>query len=113
MSSRNRLLILTFSLIGLGVASASTYVHHKVLTDASYISPCDINEKFNCSQVYLSQYGSVKGIPVAIGGVAGFGLVALITWFAQPDRHGKSHVAGAYVFAFSTLALAGVLSLAY
>lgn len=113
MSSRNRLLILTLALIGLAVASASTYVHHKVLTDASYISPCDINEKFNCSQVYLSQYGSVKGIPVAIGGVAWFGLIALIAWFSDTSGDAKSHVAGAYVFAFSTVALAGILSLAY
>ncbi len=113
MSSRNRLLILTLSLIGLAVASASTYVHYKVLTDASFISPCDINEKFNCSQVYLSSYGSVKGIPVAIGGVAWFGLVALISWFAESSSDPKDHVAGAYVFALSTVALAGILSLAY
>ncbi|TAK11148.1 MAG: hypothetical protein EPO35_12655 [Acidobacteria bacterium] len=113
MSSRNRLLILTLALVGLAVASASAYVHHKVLTDASYISPCDINEKFNCTQVYLSQYGSVKGIPVALGGVAWFGLIALIAWFADTSGDAKSHVAGAYVFALSTVALAGILSLAY
>lgn len=117
MTSRSRLLILTFALIGLGVASASAYVHHKVLTDASYISPCDINEKFNCTQVYLSQYGSVKGIPVALGGLAWFALIALIAYFADTGsdakNDAKSHVAGAYVFALSTVALAGVLSLAY
>jgi len=113
MSSRNRFLILTLALIGLAVASASAYVHHKVLTDASYISPCDINEKFNCTQVYLSQYGSVKGIPVALGGVAWFALIALITYFADTNGDAKTHVAGAYVFALSTVALAGVLSLAY
>ncbi len=113
MSSRNRLLILTLALVGFAVASASTYVHYKVLTDASFISPCDINEKFNCSQVYLSSYGSVKGVPVAIGGVAWFGLVALISWFSDTSGDAKSHVAGAYVFALSTVALAGILSLAY
>lgn len=113
MTSRSRLLILTFALIGFGVASASAYVHHKVLTDASYISPCDINETFNCTQVYLSQYGSVKGIPVALGGVAWFGLIVLLAFFADTTGDAKSHVAGAYVFALSTVALAGVLSLAY
>jgi uncharacterized membrane protein len=110
------MLILLFALIGLGVASASAWVHHKVLTDASYISPCDINEQFNCSQVYLSPYGSVKGIPVALGGVAWFGVIALIAWFADTKGDAekvKGHVAGAYVFALSTVALAGILSLAY
>ena len=29
------------------------------LTDPTYISPCDINATFNCTQVYLSRYGSV------------------------------------------------------
>lgn len=113
MSSRNRLLILTLALIGVGVASASTWVHYKVLTDASYISPCDISERFNCSQVYLSSYGAVKGIPVAIGGVAWFGLVALLAGFADTKGDAKTHVAGAYVFTLSTIALAAILSLAY
>lgn len=113
MTSRTRALILLFVLAGLGVSAASTLVHHRVLTDPSYVSPCDINEKFNCSQVYLSQYGSVKGVPVALGGILWFGLVGLIAWFGRTDGDPKTRVAGAYIFALSTIGLAVVLSLAY
>ena len=60
-------MILVFALIGLGFATASTWVHYKVLTDPTYASPCDINAAFNCTQVYLSRFGSVGGVPVALG----------------------------------------------
>jgi uncharacterized membrane protein len=114
MTSRTRLIILSLALIGIGFASASMWFHFKLLTDASYISPCDVNETFNCSQVYLSPYGSVRGVPVALGGVVWFGLVGLIAWFANTatTKHSEQP-SGAYVFALSTIGLAVVLSLGY
>ena len=114
MTSRSRLIILMLSLVGIGVSGYATWVHHKLLTDASYISPCDINATVNCSEVYLSPYGAVKGIPVAIGGVIWFGLTALIALFADTTS-GKENerASGAYLFALSTIGLAVVLSLAY
>ena len=111
MSSRNRAIILVLALLGLGFAGASSWVHYKLLIDPTYISPCDINASFNCSQVYMSQYGSVFGIPVALGGVAWFALVALIAAFATPND--KTSAAGSYIFALATLGLAAILYLAY
>ena len=64
MSARSRWIILGLAILGFGFASSSAWVHYRLLTDASYISPCDINQTFNCSQVYLSHYGSVGGVPV-------------------------------------------------
>ena len=114
MTSRSRLLILVLALIGLGVSSDATWIHHKLLTDATYTPVCDVNTTFNCSEVYRSAYGTVRGIPVALGGVVWFGLVALIAGFAKPSsQNDKSHPAGAYLFALSTIGLAVVLSLAY
>jgi uncharacterized membrane protein/protein-disulfide isomerase len=114
MSPRARWIILGLALIGLGFASASTWVHYKLLTDPTYVSPCDMSSRFNCSQVYLSQYGAVKGIPIALGGVLWFGLVALIAWFSKPsdDRQGR-HPGGTYLFVLSTIGLAVVLYLGY
>lgn len=111
MSSRNRAIILVLALLGLGFAGASSWVHYKLLIDPTYISPCDINASFNCSQVYMSQYGSVFGIPVALGGVAWFALVALIAAFATPND--KTSAAGSYIFALATIGLAAILYLAY
>lgn len=114
MTSRSRLIILSLAVAGLAVAGYSTWVHHKLLTDASYISPCDVNERFNCTQVYLSPYGSVRGVPVALFGVIWFGLVALVAGFAETSEDKlKDSPAGAYVFALSTIGLAVVLSLGY
>jgi uncharacterized membrane protein/protein-disulfide isomerase len=111
MSSRTRLLIFTFALAGLALAAASSWVHYRLLTDPSYISPCDINATFNCTQVYLSRYGSVAGVPVALGGLIWFGLVAMVAGFARPEDP-KSHAAG-YLFVLATIGLAVILYLAY
>lgn len=110
MTARSRWLILALALLGLAFASSSTWVHYKLLTDASYISPCDLSSTFNCSQVYLSPYGSIAGVPVAIGGIFWFGLVALVAAFARPD---KTSPAGTYVFLLGTVGLAVILYLAY
>src|SRR3970282_1750994 len=95
MTPRLRRLILGSALVGLGVAGASTWVHYRLLPDATYISPCDVAATFNCSQVYLSPYGSVGGVPVALAGMLWFGLVALIAGFARTD--GRPSAAGAYL----------------
>ena len=110
MTPRSRLIILSLALIGLAFAASSTWVHYKLVTDASYTSPCDMTATFNCSQAYLSQYGSLAGVPVAIAGAAWFALVAAIAFFARPD---KSSAAGTYVYVLSTVALAFVLYLGY
>lgn len=111
MSSRTRWVILLLSLVGLGFASASTWVHYRLLTDATYVSPCDVSAAFNCTQVYLSRFGSIAGVPVAIGGMIWFGLAALIVAFARPSS-GPSAAAG-YLFVLSAIGLATVLYLGY
>ncbi len=111
MSSRTRLVIVALSLVGLGFAGASTWVHYRSLTDPSYISPCDVSAAFNCTQVYLSRYGSVAGVPVAIGGLIWFGLTALVAGFARPTD-GPSAAAG-YLLVLSVIGLATILYLGY
>src|SRR4029079_18317965 len=88
MLSRTRNLILLFSLAGLAFSAAASYVHYKLLTVPNYVSPCDINARFNCSDVYLSQYGSFHGVSVALAGLVFFGMVSLVAAFgaAQPKR---------------------------
>lgn len=116
MTSRSRLVILVLALIGLGVSGEATWIHHKLLTDASFTPACDLSSTFNCSQVYLSPYGTVRGIPVALGGVVWFGLVGLLAAFTKPATEKEAASAqpsGAYLFALSTIGLAVILSLAY
>jgi len=110
MTPRSRWLIVALALVGLVFASSSTWVHYKLLTDATYVVPCDFSSTLNCSQVYLSAYGAVGGVPIAIGGVFWFGLVALVAAFGASD---KSSPAGTYLFLLATMGLAVVLYLGY
>ena len=112
MSPLARKLLLVFALLGLGASSAATYVHYNLIQNPDYSSFCDINATVSCKQAYLSQYGSVAGVPVAVGGIIFFAWVLLMVWGAR----GKSAIkdsAPAYIFAGSTLGLAVVLYLAY
>jgi uncharacterized membrane protein/protein-disulfide isomerase len=111
MSSRTRALLLVLAIAGLAVSTASAWVHYQVLTNPSYISPCDINATFNCTQVYMSRFGSFRGVPVALGGVIWFALVALIAWFSPTGDKGRSTTP--YIFALSIVGLAVVLYLGY
>jgi len=112
MSSLARKLLAGFALLGLAASSAATYVHYNLIKNPDYSSFCDLSEKVSCKAAYLSRYGSIGGVPVAIGGMVFFAWVLLILWAAR----GKSSVAdsaAAYIFAGSTLGLAVVLYLAY
>src|ERR1051325_7251062 len=84
MTSRTRWLVLGLALLGLAFAGAATHVHYRLLTQPNYVSPCDINARFNCSEVYLSSYGTVGGVSVAVGGLIFFGLVGLIAGLSEP-----------------------------
>jgi len=113
MTPRNRILLLGFSLVGFAFAAAAAWVHYRLLTDPGYVSPCDVNATFNCTQAYLSRFGSIGGVPVALGGTMWFALVGLIAAFTRPSERGTEGAAGSYIFALATVGLAAVLYLGY
>jgi protein-disulfide isomerase len=103
---------LGFAGLGLAASAASTWVHHRLLTDPTYVSVCDVNSRFSCSEAYTSQYGSIAAVPVALLGVVFFlfviGLVVLCGRSASAGRNLPG-----YLFAVSTIGLAMVLYLGY
>lgn len=104
---------MAFAVLGLGASSWSSYVHYSLLTVPGYTSFCDVSGAISCTQAYLSQYGSLWGVPVALGGVVYFVTVLLIAGVAgQSAARGRENVP-AYVFALSTVALAFVLYLGW
>ena len=112
MTPLARKLLVAFSLLGLAASSAATYVHYNLIQNPDYSSFCDINATVTCRAAYLSRYGSIAGVPVAVGGVLFFTWVLLMLWAAR----GKSSIkdsAPAYIFAGATLSLAVILYLAY
>jgi uncharacterized membrane protein/protein-disulfide isomerase len=112
MSSRIRNLLGGFSLLGLAASAAAVWVHYHLIRNPDYASFCDVNTTVSCKQAYLSAYGSIGGIPVALGGVLFFALVLILVWAARPGTRLRDSAA-TYVFALSTIGLAFVLYLAY
>src|SRR5581483_4320839 len=79
MRSSPRWVFVTISVlavIGIGVSSVSLYHHY----GSSKSNFCDFGESFNCDIVNRSTYSSLFGIPVALIGILGYGiLLALAT----------------------------------
>ncbi len=113
MTRRTRLWITILACAGLLAAAASTYVHVRMLGDPTYASFCDINASVSCTQVYQSRYGSVLGVPVALGGVIWFAAVLLLTYAgARAPRAAAPNVSG-YLLLWSTVGLAVAMYMAY
>jgi uncharacterized membrane protein/protein-disulfide isomerase len=113
MTRLSRTLLMAFAALGLGAASTSSYVHYHLLTDPSYASFCDVNATVNCTQAYLSSYGSFFGVPVALFGVFFFTLVLLLAGVAGREGSPAREVVPAYIFAMSTIGLAFILYLGW
>lgn len=106
-------LLLAFTLIGLAAAGMSTYVHYRLLTDPSYTSFCDVNASVNCTEAYLSRYGSLWGVPVALWGLLFFAVVLVLVIGGIRDRSAARDATPTYIFLVSTIGLAIVLYLAW
>ena len=113
MKPLSRKLLLAFSALGLAASATSTYVHYRLLTDASFTSFCDVTSTVSCTQAYLSQYGSFWGVPVAPAGLLYFAFVMVMAGVAGRNSSVARENAPGYIFAVSTIALAFVLYLAW
>jgi uncharacterized membrane protein/protein-disulfide isomerase len=112
-TSASRLLVLLFAVVGLGAAATSTYVHYQLLTVPNFTSFCDVNSTVSCAQAYLSSYGELGGVPVAIFGALYFAAVIAIAGLGwRPGVKAPSY-APAYIFLLSLPALAFVAYLAF
>jgi uncharacterized membrane protein/predicted DsbA family dithiol-disulfide isomerase len=113
MTAKTRKWLLALAALGLGASAWSTWVHHTLLTTPGAASFCDINSTVSCTQAYLSQYGSLWGVPVAVLGVLFFAVVLLVVGLAGRLPVQSRETVPAYVFAMSTVGLAFVMYLAW
>jgi vitamin-K-epoxide reductase (warfarin-sensitive) len=70
-----RAILIILALIGIAVSSLALREHYR--TD---ISPCDINAKWDCGIVNHSVYAVLHGVPVAVIGIAGYFLIAVLAF---------------------------------
>jgi uncharacterized membrane protein len=113
MTTKQRFLLLAAGALGLGASGASSYVHYQLVTNPAYASFCDVNATVSCTEAYLSPYGSLFGIPVALLGMIFFAAVlALVAAGGRAAPPARESIPG-YVFALSTIGLAFVLYMAW
>lgn len=67
-------LLLVLALIGLIASSLALREHYRAYGDA----PCDINERWDCGIVNHSPYAVIRGVPVAVIGIAGYLLLGIL-----------------------------------
>src|ERR1700704_5594746 len=113
MNRRAAILAITCALVGLGASAAAAYTHYHLLYDPAYRSFCDVNETVSCTQVYMSRFSTVRGIPVALFGAMFFVAAALLSVSGLTARETVRENVPGYLFALSTLALAVILYLGY
>jgi len=108
-----RIPLILFAALGLGSSLTSSYVHYNLLKNPSYSSFCDVSATVNCTQAYLSSYGSLFGIPVALFGVFFFTLVLLLAGVGGRPGSTVREAIPAYIFAISTVGLAFIFYLGW
>jgi uncharacterized membrane protein/protein-disulfide isomerase len=114
MNKYARPIILVLALAALGASVAALYVHYRIIKDPTYSSFCDISETVSCEAVLESPYATVRGIPVAAGGVIWSTLVLLIAALGMRRENADGYAAAAgYIFVLATVALSAVLYLGY
>jgi protein-disulfide isomerase/uncharacterized membrane protein len=111
--NRSRILLLAFSLVGLGASLLAASIHQQLLSNPSYLSFCDVSETVSCTQVYASQYGTMMGVSVAVYGAIFFAFTTLLAAAALIGPASVRDSVPGYLFAASTIGLAVILYLGY
>jgi uncharacterized membrane protein len=68
-------LITILCIAGIVAASLALREHYNTGT-----SPCSINDVWDCGAVNHSPYAMIHGLPVAVIGIAGYALLAILVW---------------------------------
>jgi uncharacterized membrane protein len=73
-TKNNRVLFVVIAVLAVAgvVISGVSLQRHYAKSESGF---CDFGERFNCDIVNRSEYSSVMGIPVAVIGIAGYGVL--------------------------------------
>ena len=66
--------LLIFAIVGITASSFALREHYR--TD---LSPCSINERWDCGIVNHSPYAVIRGVPVAVIGIAGYLILGILS----------------------------------
>jgi vitamin-K-epoxide reductase (warfarin-sensitive) len=74
--------IFILAVAGILISAVSLYNHYQT-GETSY---CSFDETFNCDLVNRSIYSSIGGVPVALIGLLGYGMIAALSRIATRNR---------------------------
>lgn len=84
--------IIILSIVGLAISSVSLANHYST-SKSTY---CSFGDNFNCDIVNRSIYSQVSGVPVALIGIIGYIVLALLSWLTRRGNDQRGFlVAGA------------------
>jgi uncharacterized membrane protein/predicted DsbA family dithiol-disulfide isomerase len=111
-ASRRPLLVAAAVIAGVGFALAAMLARQHAQAHAGIASFCAIDDVVNCDRVALSRYSVVLGLPVAVWGMLGYGVAAVLALAGL--RRGKARESWpvGLLFVVSAAAVAASLALA-
>lgn len=96
--------LLVLALLGVAISAVSLKNHYST-EETSY---CSFDETFNCDLVNRSIYSSIHDVPVALIGLLGYGMIAVLSRLAPRSRR-----IAALLVAFALVGLGLALYLTY
>jgi|GEM_PF-355239 len=89
------LLLIVFTLIGLGLSIELTYLHVKVWLEPGFKSFCALNAKVNCETVARSSYAVFLNVPVSVWGIFGYTLILFTSFLGWRSEKSSPQIHGA------------------
>jgi protein-disulfide isomerase len=114
MSSHGRrpALVVAVALAAAGLALSALLVRQHASAHAGLASACNISEFVNCDRVATSAWSTFLGLPVAVWGLFGYGLMLLLSGFGLSARRPHATWPAGFLFAAAAVASALAVTLA-
>lgn len=98
------------AMIGVSTSVYLTDLHVRVHTDPTFSPACDVNEVFRCSDIALSPYSHLLGVPMSVWGLVAFAAFLFFQlWGLAPDRARRWPTGLYWILAFLNVTLTAVL----
>lgn len=112
LERRPRILFLVLVAIGLWAAGYLAFLHLKVHTDPAYRSFCAVSAAVNCNSVAESSWAVFLGVPVAVWGLVGYGLMGALALAGLSRRRPHAAWTVGLLYLLTGVSLVGAVVLA-
>lgn len=75
--------ILIIAICGFLVSFYDLYLKRKIDQNKDYKAVCDLNDRFSCTKVIVSEYGNTLGIPNAVWGLIFYSTVGALAYLEK------------------------------